>query len=483
MTIANMVKRIQDIMRQDEGVDGDAQRISQLVWLLFLKVYDAKEEEWEFMDESYQSVIPENMKWRKWAPDNKDGKALTGESLLNFIENDIFPTLKDLEVDEYTPKKAAIVKTVFEDGHNYMKNGVLIRQVINVLNEVDFNDYEERHAFNDVYESFLKSLQSAGNAGEFYTTRVLTEFIVDVLNPQIGEKFADYAAGTGGFLTSGLNKLRNQEKTPEDRTIVNKSIYGIEKKGMPHMLAVTNLILHDIDEPTIVRGNSLAINVRDVNEEDKVDVLAMNPPYGGVEGLGIQTNFPSDMQTRETADLFMVMMMYRLKQNGRAGVILPDGFLFGTDNAKINIKKKLLAEFNLHTIIRLPSGVFAPYTPIKTNILFFEKTGKTDKINYYEVPLPEGMKNGFSKTRPFMNNHIADAKEWMLDQNVNNPNAYSISIEEIEIHNFNLDIHNPLNVKIEETYTLDELLNHLDSKTNEIHTLIGELNNVLKGVE
>lgn len=481
MTIENLVKRIQDIMRQDAGVDGDAQRISQLVWLLFLKVYDAKEEEWEFMDDNYESIIPEELKWRSWAPDNKDGKALTGGSLLDFVNNQLFPTLKDLEVDEYTPQRAAIVKTIFEDAYNYMRDGVLLRQVINVLNEVDFNNYQERHAFNDVYETFLKSLQSAGSSGEFYTSRVLTEFIIEMLDPRIGEVVADYAAGTGGFLTSALEHLRLQEETPEDRETINKSIIGIEKKGLPYMLAMTNLILHDIDEPGIKRGNSLADNVREVSDKNKVDVFAMNPPYGGVEGPGIQANFPSDMQTKETADLFIAMMMYYLKKNGRAGVILPDGFLFGTDGAKVNIKKKLLKEFNLHTIVRLPAGVFAPYTSIKTNILFFENKGTTEKIDFYEIPLAEGLKNGFTKTRPFMKKHIEGAREWYLNRDNGDPNSYTITVEEIEKHNFNIDIRNPLNMKDEETFTLDELMVDLKGKALEIESLLEELSTVLRG--
>ena len=483
MTIQNLVKRIQDIMRQDAGVDGDAQRISQLVWLLFLKVYDAKEEEWEFMDDNYESIIPEELKWRSWAPDNKDGKALTGGALLDFVNNQLFPTLKDLEVDEYTPQRAAIVKTVFEDAYNYMRDGILLRQIINILNEVDFNDYQERHAFNDVYETFLKSLQSAGSSGEFYTSRVLTDFIIEMLNPKIGEVVADYAAGTGGFLTSTLEHLRLQEETPEDRETINKSIVGIEKKGLPYMLAMTNLILHDIDEPGIKRGNSLADNVREVSDKNKVDVFAMNPPYGGVEGPGIQANFPNDMQTKETADLFIATMMYHLKKNGRAGVILPDGFLFGTDGAKVNIKKKLLKEFNLHTIVRLPAGVFAPYTSIKTNILFFENKGTTEKIDFYEIPLPDGLKNGFTKTRPFMKKNIEGARNWYLSRENGDENAYSVTIEEIEKRNFNIDIRNPLNVKEEESFTLDELMTDLKGKALEIESLLGDLSAVLKGDE
>lgn len=481
MTIENLVKRIQDIMRQDAGVDGDAQRISQLVWLLFLKVYDAKEEEWEFMDDNYESIIPEELKWRSWAPDNKDGKALTGGALLDFVNNQLFPSLKDLEVDEYTPQRAAIVKTIFEDAYNYMRDGVLLRQIINILNEVDFNDYQERHAFNDVYETFLKSLQSAGSSGEFYTSRVLTDFIIEMLDPRIGEVVADYAAGTGGFLTSALEHLRLQEETPEDRETINRSIVGIEKKGLPYMLAMTNLILHDIDEPGIKRGNSLTDNVREVSDKNKVDVFAMNPPYGGVEGPGIQANFPSDMQTKETADLFIAMMMYHLKKNGRAGVILPDGFLFGTDGAKVNIKKKLLKEFNLHTIVRLPAGVFAPYTSIKTNILFFENKGTTEKIDFYEIPLPDGLKNGFTKTRPFMKKHIEAAREWYLHRENGDENAYSVTIEEIEKRNFNIDIRNPLNIKDEEVFTVDELMEDLKGKALEIESLLEELSTVLKG--
>ncbi|MGH2087657.1 N-6 DNA methylase [Aerococcus urinaeequi] len=481
MTIENLVKRIQDIMRQDAGVDGDAQRISQLVWMLFLKIYDAKEEEWEFMDDNYESIIPEELKWRSWSPDNKDGKALTGGTLLDFVNNQLFPTLKDLEVDEYTPQRAAIVKTIFEDAYNYMRDGVLLRQVINVLNEVDFNDYQERHAFNDVYETFLKSLQSAGSSGEFYTSRVLTDYIIEMLDPKIGEIVADYAAGTGGFLTSALEHLRLREETPEDRETINRSIVGIEKKGLPYMLAMTNLILHDIDEPGIERGNSLADNVREVSDKNKVDIFAMNPPYGGVEGPGIQANFPSNMQTKETADLFIAMMMYHLKKNGRAGVILPDGFLFGTDSAKVNIKKKLLKEFNLHTIVRLPPGVFAPYTPIKTNILFFENKATTERIDYYEIPLPDGLKNGFTKTRPFMKKHIEGAREWYLNRENGDENAYSVAIEDIENRNFNIDIRNPLNIKDEEVFTLDELMEDLKGKSLEIESLLEELSTVLKG--
>ena len=388
MSIDNLVKRLQNIMRQDSGVDGDAQRIAQIVWILFLKVYDAKEELWEFHDDDYESIIPEELRWREWAVDNKDGKAMTGDELLTFVNDKLFPTLKSLEVDETTPRKSAIVKEVFEDAYNYMKNGVLLRQVINAIDEVDFTELDERHAFNDIYETILKDLQSAGNSGEFYSPRATTEFIAEMINPQIGETVADFACGTGGFLTSALEILQKQIKTVEDKETVNRSLFGIEKKNLPHLLCMTNLLLHDIDEPNIMHGNSLEKNVRDYKEEDRFDCIMMNPPYGGTEEKIIQSNFPTELQTSETADLFVALILYRLKQNGRVGIILPDNFLFGNENSQKALKERLLNECNLHTIVKLPAGVFAPYTSITTNILFFDKTESTKEIWYYDVPLP-----------------------------------------------------------------------------------------------
>ena len=480
MTITSLIKSIQDIMRQDAGVDGDAQRISQLVWMLFLKVYDAKEAEWEIFEENYKSIIPEDLRWRNWA---EDEEGMTGDELLEFVNERLFKELKDLTVDETTDKRALIVKSVFEDSYNYMKSGTLLRQLINKLNEIDFDEYEDRHAFNDIYENILRDLQSAGNAGEYYTPRVLTEFIIDILNPQIGEQVADFACGTGGFLVSSLKHLENQIKTVEDRKIVQSSLFGIEKKPLPHLLCMTNLLLHDLDSPNILRDNSLSSNIRDYTEKDKYDLIAMNPPFGGVEEVGIQINFPTEFRTSETADLFMALIMYRLKDNGRAGVILPDGFLFGNDNAKIAIKEKLLSEFNLHTIVRVPSGVFAPYTSIATNILFFDKTKPTEKIDYYQVPLPEGIKNGFTKTRPFKTEHLQGVKDWWNNRDKEDINAYSVTIEEIKKANYNLDFKNPNLNKEEKQYSLNELLNIMDTKSKNINRLIGQLSEVLKGVE
>lgn len=480
MTITSLIKSIQDIMRQDAGVDGDAQRISQLVWMLFLKVYDAKEAEWEIFEENYKSIIPEDLRWRNWA---EDEEGMTGDELLEFVNERLFKELKDLTVDETTDKRALIVKSVFEDSYNYMKSGTLLRQLINKLNEIDFDEYEDRHAFNDIYENILRDLQSAGNAGEYYTPRVLTEFIIDILNPQIGEKIADFACGTGGFLVSSLNHLEKQTKTIEDRKIVQSSLFGIEKKPLPHLLCMTNLLLHDLDSPNILRDNSLSSNIRDYTEKDKYDLIAMNPPFGGVEEAGIQINFPTEFRTSETADLFMALIMYRLKDNGRAGVILPDGFLFGNDNAKIAIKEKLLSEFNLHTIVRVPNGVFAPYTSIATNVLFFDKTKSTEKIDYYQVPLPEGIKNGFTKTRPFRTEHLQGVKDWWNNRDKEDINAYSVTIEEIKKANYNLDFKNPNLNKEEKQYSLNELLSIMDTKSKNINKLIGQLSEVLKGVE
>lgn len=480
MTITSLIKSIQDIMRQDAGVDGDAQRISQLVWMLFLKVYDAKEAEWEIFEENYKSIIPEELRWRNWA---EDEEGMTGDELLEFVNERLFKELKDLTVDETTDKRALIVKSVFEDSYNYMKSGTLLRQLINKLNEIDFDEYEDRHAFNDIYETILKDLQSAGNAGEYYTPRVLTDFIIEMLNPQIGEQVADFACGTGGFLVSSLKHLENQIKTVEDRKIVQSSLFGIEKKPLPHLLCMTNLLLHDLDSPNILRDNSLSSNIRDYTEKDKYDLIAMNPPFGGVEEVGIQINFPTEFRTSETADLFMALIMYRLKEKGRAGVILPDGFLFGDDNAKVAIKEKLLSEFNLHTIVRVPSGVFAPYTSIATNILFFDKTKPTEKIDYYQVPLPEGIKNGFTKTRPFKTEHLQGVKDWWNNRDKEDMNAYSITIEEIKKTNYNLDFKNPNLNKEEKEYSLNELLNIMDIKSKNINRLINELSEVLKGVE
>ena len=442
-SLSNFVKRIRDIMWNDAGVNGDAQRIEQMAWILFLKVYDAKEQDWEFNDESYVSIIPENCRWANWAVDDRSGKAMTGDTLLNFVNNTLFPTLKGLEVSKETPIRKSIVKTTFEDANNYMKDGVLLRQVINIIDELDLADYEESHAFGDIYESILKELQSAGSSGEFYTPRAVTDFMAKMINPQIGEKVADFACGTGGFLTSWLNELKEKIETTEDQEKYATSIYGIEKKPFPYTLCITNMLLHDIDVPQIFHDNSLTKDVLNYTDRDRFDVILMNPPYGGHEKNEVKNHFPSDLASSETADLFMSVIMYRLKTNGRAAVILPDGFLFGTDNAKVAIKKKLLSEFNLHTVIRMPHSVFAPYTSITTNILFFNKTGPTKETWFYRLDMPEGYKN-FSKTKPMKLEHFAPAMEWWNNRveitEEGFDKAKSYTVDEIASRNYNIDL-------------------------------------------
>ena len=409
--LSGFIKRLRDIMRNDAGINGDAQRIEQITWMLFLKVYDAKESDWEMNEGDYTSIIPNECRWINWAHDDKTGVALTGDDLLNFVNNTLFPTLKNLAVTRETPIKKAIVQTVFQDANNYMKDGVLLRQVINVIDEIDFGDYNESHAFGEIYETILKELQSAGSSGEFYTPRAVTDFMAKMIEPKIGETMADLACGTGGFITSWLKELHQKVETVADEEAYSSSIYGIEKKQFPYMLAVTNMLLHDLDVPQIYHDNTLLRDVLDYTDDDKFDVILMNPPYGGSEKADVKSHFPSDLASSETADLFMSVIMYRLKEKGRAAVILPDGFLFGTDNAKVNIKKKLLNEFNLHTIIRLPSSVFSPYTSITTNILFFDKTGPTKEIWIYRLDKPEGYKN-FSKTKPMKLEHFEPVISW-----------------------------------------------------------------------
>ncbi len=443
MSLNNFVKSIQDIMRNDAGVNGDAQRIEQMTWILFLKIYDYQEENWEFDEDDYKSIIPEELRWRNWAVDNKDGKALTGVDLLDFVNNKLFPGLKNLELNENSKRNEIIVKEVFEDNNNYMKDGVLLRQVVNIIDELDFEDYSDKHAFGEIYETILKDLQSAGNAGEFYTPRAVTDFMAIMLDPQLGERVADFACGTGGFLTSVLKLLEGKVVEKEDRYLYRDSIFGIEKKALPYMLCVTNMLLHDVDNPNIVHGNSFDRNVRDYTEEDKYDVVIMNPPYGGSEKKSVQNNFPKDLRSSETADLFMSVIMYRLKKNGRAAVILPDGFLFGTDNIKVSIKKKLLGEFNLHTIIRLPPSVFAPYTSITTNILFFDNTHPTEETWIYRVDMPEGYKH-FSKTKPMKLEHFDNATEWWVDREPIEIDGFDkarkYTIQEIIDNDYNLDL-------------------------------------------
>jgi type I restriction enzyme M protein len=439
MALGTTIKTIQDIMRKDAGVDGDAQRISQLVWMIFLKVFDDLEAQKELLDDDYKSPIPPKLRWRAWA---KDAEGLTGDRLLDFINNELFRRLKELPASGPNAALAGVVRGVFEDAYNYMKSGTLLRQVVNKLEEIDFNRASDRHEFGDIYEKLLADLQSAGNAGEFYTPRAVTQFIVDQVDPKLGETILDPACGTGGFLTCALEHVRSKYvKGAKDEAKLQASLFGVEKKPLPHLLCVTNMMFHGVEVPSnIRRDNTLARPLRDYGPKDRVDVIVTNPPFGGMEEDGIENNFPAVFRTRETADLFLVLLMTLLKPDGRAALVLPDGTLFG-EGIKTRIKEKLLEECNLHTVVRLPKGVFNPYTGIKTNLLFFTKGAPTKEVWFYEHPYPAGYKS-YSKTKPLRIEEFAPEKKWW-GKRKETDQAWKVSLKDIQARGYNLDVKNP----------------------------------------
>ena len=470
MSVGNVIHSVRNIMRKDSGVDGDAQRISQLVWMIFLKVFDAMEWEKEETNESYKSPLPEEIRWRNWASDEE---GITGDELLDFVNKKVFGRIKKLATEN--DGKARIVKQVFEDTYNYMKNGVLMRQVLNKINEIDFTRSEDRHLFNDIYEAILKELQSAGSSGEFYTPRAVTEFVTEMVNPKSGEKILDPACGTGGFLISSIEKMKREAKSVEDLRSMGDNVKGIEKKPLPHLLCMTNLILHDVEEPNVRHDNSLARPLRDYSSKDMVDCVVTNPPFGGAEEDGIEKNFPREFQTRETADLFLVLIMKLLREEGRCGIVLPDGFMFG-GGVKTRIKEKLLSEFNLHTIVRLPMGVFNPVN-IRTHLLFFEKGKPTKEIWYFEHKLPEGLKS-YNKGNPIHVKEFDLEKEWWNDRENKNFKKYcwKVSKEEIEKRNYNLDIKNPDKKTREEIFSSEEILEKLGKSFDKSRELTKKIN-------
>ncbi len=487
MALKNFIKRFRDITRNDAGVNGDAQRIEQLTWMLFLKIYDDKEKEWEFLASStrpYVSLIPDHCRWRNWA-DTANDKTLKGDDLISFVDTVLFPTLKNLEIPRNCPKSQSVVKEVFEDIHNYMKDGVNFRQVLCLINEMDFTDPEEVHTFGTIYETILRELQNAGKAGEFYTPRALTDFIASHVNLKLGDTIADFACGTGGFLNSARKYLQPQADngTNEDRQKLNHAFYGCEKKPLPHLLCVANLLLNGIEEPNIDHGNSLTRKVNDYTEKDKFDVILMNPPYGGAEKADILQNFPAQLRSAETADLFMILIMARLKASGRAAVIVPDGFLFGTGN-KNAIKERLLKRFNCHTIVRLPTSVFAPYTSIATNILFFDgvkdfdkKTWATNETWFYRVDMPKGYK-AFSKTKPMLLEHLEELNHWWTHRKElivdDFPKAKCFKPEELKALDFNFDQCGYPNIE-EEVLPPHELIARYQNKRKDYERQIDDL--------
>lgn len=481
MALGTTIKTIQDIMRKDAGVDGDAQRISQLGWMLFLKIFDDREAEKEVMDDGYASPVPARLRWRAWA---KDAEGITGDGLLDFVNNDLFKTLKELPATGKQARVAGVVRGVFEDAFNYMKSGTLMRQVINKLNEIDFNRTSDRHEFGDIYEKILGDLQNAGNAGEYYTPRAVTQFAVDQVAPVLGETVLDPACGTGGFLTCAIDHIRRKHvKSPEDEATLQASVLGVEKKPLPHLLCVTNMIFHGIDVPAnIRRDNTLTRPLRDYGPKDRVDVIVTNPPFGGMEEDGVEGNFPQAFRTRETADLFLVLLMTLLKPGGRAAIVLPDGSLFGEGGVKTRVKEKLLEECNLHTVVRLPKGVFNPYTGIKTNVLFLTKGEPTKTVWYYEHPYPPGYKS-YSKTKPLRIEEFEAEKKWWKKRKETD-HAWKVDVEDIRARNYNLDIKNPRAVD-DGPGDADELLEEYRKSSAEVvevrDQLLGELRAALEG--
>lgn len=468
MSVRNTVKSIQDTMRQDAGVDGDAQRLSQLCWMFFLKIIDDQDQALELTRDDFRSPIPKRLRWREWAA-NPEG--LTGEALLDFINGDLFPSLKELRTSGSAASRARVVKGVFEDAYNYMKSGQLMRQVINKINAVDFNDLADKRHFGEIYEQLLNDLQSAGNAGEYYTPRAVTAFMVDRIDPRPGQTLFDPSCGTGGFLTCAIRHMRERYvKKPKDEAALQAGLRAVEKKQLPHMLCVTNMLLHGIEDPSFVQhDNTLARPYTSYTQAEKVDIILTNPPFGGREEDGIEGNFPAHFRTKETADLFLALFIRLLKPGGRAAVVLPDGSLFG-EGVKTRLKEHLLEECNLHTIVRLPNSVFKPYASIGTNLLFFEKGGPTRDIWYYEHRVPEGQK-AYSMTRPIRVEHLQGCIDWwggaQRENRQETPQAWKVTAEDVKARGYNLDIKNPHTVADDhgDPETLLAQLNEAEART------------------
>ena len=467
--IGNIIKTLQNIMRKDAGVSGDAQRIEQLGWMISLKILDDKDQELEAMDDNFKSPIPERLKWRNWAADSE---GLTGDALRDFIDKELFPILKDMDISNGN-KRTIIVKEIFEGTNNYMKNGTIIRQVLNKLNEIDFNNSEDRHLFGDIYESILRDLQSAGNYGEFYTPRAITEIMTEILNPRLHETVLDPACGTGGFLTCAIEHIRKQDvKTAEDVHTLQTNIRGSELKPLPFMLAVTNLILHDIEVPAIEYSDSLNREYTAIKEPDRVNVILANPPFGASVSDRVETNYPQNYRTTESADLFLLLIIRLLKLDGRAAIVLPDGSMTG-DGVKARIRQHWLEKCNLHTIVRLPNSVFQPYASVATNLLFFTKGKPTQEIWYWQHQLPEGVK-AYSKTKPIQKTEFELLKAWWNNR-VENEQAWKVSLADLEKTNYNLDVKNPHTPEAEHSYSSAELLTLLHESFAKSDTLLNQL--------
>lgn len=467
--VGAVVNSIRNIMRQDRGISGDAQRLEQLGWMLFLKILDDKDQELEIIRDNYLSVVPYSFRWRNWAADSE---GISGDELLNFIDHPstgLFVSLRNL-TDATQPKRAAIVKEVFDGSNNYMKSGYEMRKVINKLNEIDFNNSEDKHIFGNIYESILQELRDAGNKGEYYTPRAVTQLMTQMTNPKLGEKILDPAAGTGGFLTAAIDHVRSQEvKTVEDEQILQNSITGWELKPVAYVLGLTNLILHEMDVPDYHYIDSLKREYNSIGRKDEVDVILANPPFGASIADGVETNFPASFRCKESADLFVILMLQLLKPTGRCAIVLPDGSITG-EGVKARIRERLLTKANLHTIVRLPQSTFFPAT-VSTNLLFFEKGTPTKEIWYYEHKLPEGQKS-YSKLKPIQFEEFAPIISWW-DNRVENEHAYKVNVEDLK--DWSLDIKNPFKKEAKIEFSKRELIGRLRSSQLRIASLLNEL--------
>ena len=463
-------------MWQDTGLNGDAQRIEQLGWMLFLKIFSDKDKELELLDDNYTSPIPDLFHWVKakgnWAGDDE---GMTGDELLEFVDRQLFPALRNIDVSTGN-RRALIVREVFEGNNNYMKSGINIRKVLNKLNEMDFNVAKDRHAFGELYESILKGLQSAGKSGEFYTPRAITSFITEMINPQLGEKILDPACGTGGYLTCAIEHLKLQANSVEESKSIGENIIGWEYKPLPYLLATTNLILHDMEVPNIRFGDALDQPLSNFTEKHRVNAILANPPFGGIVANNNENNFPQNYRTKESADLFLILMIHLLKQGGRAGIVLPDGSLTG-DGVKQRVRQKLLEDCNLHTIIRLPNSVFQPYATVATNLLFFTKGTPTKEVWYYEHKLPEGQK-AYNKTKPIQAKEFDPIKTWWADRKESDI-AWKVPIQNIIDRNYDLDIKNPTKQEESHEYNSMELMEMLHSSFDKSNDLLNQLKEVL----
>lgn len=435
--LAAVIKSARDAMRKDAGLNGDLDRIPQLAWLLFLKAFDGLEENREVTDRDFRPAIEAPYRWRDWAA---DPNGATGEALLDFVNGKLFPYLRELSgTGSHDPRD--VLAAVFKETNNRMLSGYLLRDVVNKVNEINFASSDDIHTMAHLYESMLREMRdAAGDSGEFYTPRPVIRFIVQQVDPKLGEIVLDPACGTGGFLVEALEHIAPTVKTTNQRRSLHENLRGIEKKPLPYLLGMMNLVLHEVGQPNVVRGNALNKPITQISKAERVDVILTNPPFGGEEEKSVQSNFPADKQTAETAWLFLQLVIRQLKDGGRCGIVVPNGLLFG-DGVGARIKKQLLEECNLHTIVRLPDGAFAPYTDIPSNLLFFDKTGRTKEIWYYELPTPEGRKK-YSKTKPIRYEEFADCQTWWTNR-VANERAWRVPIADFEAADYNLDLRNP----------------------------------------